>query len=93
MDKNKKIIILKYNRLMKENVIMSKFVIVPDSTSDVNKMLRERFNVTDIVKGPITINGESINVNGDWDTYQSKEFWAMLKNKKNQISTGAASVS
>ena len=64
---------------------MSKFVIIPDSTSDVNKELRERFNVVDVVKGPITINGESINVTGDWDIYQSKDFWAMLRNKKNQI--------
>lgn len=70
---------------------MSKFVIIPDSTSDVNANLRERFNVADIVKGPITVNGETFNTTGDWVEYSSKEFWSMLKNKKNSINTGAPS--
>ena len=70
---------------------MSKFVIIPDPTSDINKELRERFNVPEIVTGTVLINDKIINYNGDWTEISSKEFWAMLKNKKNTINTGAPS--
>ena len=70
---------------------MSKFVIIPDPTSDINKELRERFNVPEIVTGTVLINDKIINYNGDWAEISSKEFWAMLKNKKNTINTGAPS--
>ena len=70
---------------------MSKFVIIPDPSSDINKELRERFNVPEIVTGTVLINDKIINYNGDWTEISSKEFWAMLKNKKNTINTGAPS--
>ena len=70
---------------------MSKFVIIPDPTSDINSELRNRFNVPEIVPGTIIINQEVYNYSGDWDKISSKDFWAMLKNKKNTINTGAPS--
>ena len=70
---------------------MSKFVIIPDPSSDINKELRERFNVPEIVTGTVLINDKIINYNGDWTEISSKEFWTMLKNKKNTINTGAPS--
>ena len=70
---------------------MSKFVIIPDPTSDINSELRNRFNVPEIIPGTIMINEEVYNYSGDWDKISSKDFWAMLKNKKNVINTGAPS--
>ena len=70
---------------------MSKFVIIPDPTSDINSELRNRFNVPEIIPGTIMINQEVYNYSGDWDKISSKDFWVMLKNKKNVINTGAPS--
>lgn len=69
---------------------MSKFVIIPDSTSDLNIELMERFNIPEMVSGTITFNdGRSMYVKGGWEDISPKEFYEELR--KNKITTAAPS--
>ena len=70
---------------------MKKFVIIPDVTCDLSSELREYFKLEDYVHGYVHINGESIKTTLDWDTMPRKDFYATLANKKNTVSSAAAS--
>ena len=69
---------------------MKKFVIIPDSTSDLTLELRNRFDIPEMVQGTVAFpDGRSFFSTGDWDEISSKEFYDLLKKKP--ISTGAPS--
>ncbi len=73
-------------------LFMSKFVIIPDSTSDMTSELRKRCNVPEIVAGSIVFpDGHSEFVSCDWENIPQDEFYELIKNKKNVFSTGAPS--
>ena len=55
---------------------MSDFVIIPDSSCDLNKELRERFDIPDITRGILYYpDGHSELADVDWDTMTAKEFY------------------
>ena len=61
---------------------MADFVIIPDSASDMTAPLRERFGIPECRMGTVTYpNGESKEVDLDWETMTPDEFYGMMKNK------------
>jgi DegV family protein with EDD domain len=61
---------------------MADFVIIPDSASDMTAPLRERFGIPECRMGTVTYpNGESKEVDLDWETMTPDEFYGLMKNK------------
>ena len=59
---------------------MSDFVIIPDSSCDLNKELRERFDIPDITRGILYYpDGHSELADVDWETMTAKEFYDSMK--------------
>lgn len=69
---------------------MSKFIIIPDVTCDLSNELREYFGLKDYIMGYVQINGKSIKTRLDWENISRDEFYKTLSNKKNQVSSAAA---
>ena len=71
---------------------MSKFVIIPDSASDLTADLMNTYNIPEIIPLTLTVNGKEYpSATGDWTGITSKEFYELLKNKNTHVSSGAPS--
>lgn len=62
---------------------MSEFVIIPDTSCDLNKELRERFGITDYLHGILYHpDGRAERSTLDWETMTSKEYYDSMKGRK-----------
>lgn len=70
------------------------FVIITDTNCELNKELRERFGLDDMIPGHlVTPDGKDHLCDTDWILFKSpEEFYAQLRDKKNTFSTSPASV-
>ena len=73
---------------------MSNFVIITDSSCDLNFELRERFGVShDYVKGLVyNPDGTSAESSCDWDDLTAKAYFASMTNKKNVYKSSIPSI-
>ena len=61
---------------------MSDFVIIPDTSCDLIKPLRERFGITDYISGLIYFpDGHCEKVDLDWNKYDPKWFYESMSDK------------
>lgn len=70
---------------------MKPFVILPDVTCDLSAEIREQFGLCDYIRGYVHINDESLRTTLDWSEISRDDFYAALANKKNAVSSAAAS--
>ena len=70
---------------------MKKFVVLPDVTCDLSQEIREHFGLTDYIRGYVHVNDESIRTTLDWENVTREGFYKTLANKKNVVSSAAAS--
>jgi len=69
------------------------FVIIPDTSSDLTKELRERFDIPDYIKGLIYFpDGHSELADLDWTKYNPKDFYESMSDKKTIYKTAAAPI-
>lgn len=66
---------------------MKSFVILADLTCDLSKELRKDFAVSDYIKGHITIDGQEMLTQLNWDLISRDEFYQKLGDKKVKITT------
>ena len=73
---------------------MNKFVVITDTNCELNKDLRKRFNVDEVVRAHLVTNdGVDHLSDNDWELFKSPEdFYKLLRDKKNTMSTAPASV-
>ncbi len=70
---------------------MSDFVIIPDSSSDLTKELRDRFDIPDYIRGLIYFpDGHSELTELDWTKYNPKDFYESMSDKKTIYKTACA---
>ena len=60
---------------------MRNYVIVTDSCSDLDKELRERYNI-DYIPMHMTLEGKDYSADLDWGDFSVKEFYSILKDGK-----------
>lgn len=70
---------------------MKKYVILPDVTCDLSNEIREFFKLENYVKGYVHINDKSLRTTLDWSNISRDDFYKTLANKKNTVSSAAAS--
>lgn len=70
---------------------MDKFIILPDVTCDLSKEIRDYFNLPDYIRGYVHINDESLRTTLDWDVIPRNTFYKTLSEKRNTVSSAAAS--
>lgn len=70
---------------------MNKFIVIPDVTCDLSKELREYVQLKDYIRGYTHINGEPMRTQLDWELISRQEFYKILGNKKNTVSSATAS--
>lgn len=71
---------------------MAAYAIIPDSTCDLIKPLRERFGIDDYIGGIVYMpDGTPVPTDIDWETYNPKDFFESMKNKNISYSTACAS--
>ena len=70
---------------------MKKYIIIPDITCDLSKEIRDYFGLEEYIMGYVHINGESIKTRLDWENISRKKFYSILSNKKNKVTSAAAS--
>ncbi|MBQ9806803.1 MAG: DegV family protein [Clostridia bacterium] len=70
---------------------MKKFVIIPDVTCDLSKEIRDFFGLETYVQGHVHINDESLRTSLDWENISREKFYKTLANKRNKVSSAAAS--
>ncbi len=66
---------------------MKDFVILADLTCDLSRELRKDFGVTDYLPGHITIDGQEMMTQLDWDLISREEFYQKLGDKRIKITT------
>jgi len=72
---------------------MSDFVIIPDSSCDLIKPLRERFGIDDYINGLVYFpDGHCENVDLDWEKYDPNWFYKSMSSKKNIYKTALAPI-
>lgn len=70
---------------------MSEFVIIPDTSCDLTRELRERFDIPDYIKGLVYFpDGHSEPSDLDWDKYDPVEFYESMTDKKTLYKTACA---
>lgn len=70
---------------------MSNFAIIPDTSCDLTKDLRERFGIEDYIRGLVYMpDGECVTADLDWDVYNPKDFYESMKSKKVFYKTACA---
>lgn len=70
---------------------MADFVIIPDTSSDLTKELRERFDIPDYIRGLVYFpDGHSEFSDLDWEKYNPKEFYESMTDKKTIYKTACA---
>ena len=57
---------------------MKKFVIVTDSCSDLNRQLREKYDI-DYIPMRIIFNGRDIEANLDWEEISAKDYYDLMR--------------
>ena len=70
---------------------MDKFIILPDVTCDLSAEIRDYFKLEDYIRGYVHINNESLRTTLDWENISRDSFYKTLSDKKNQVSSAAAS--
>ncbi|MGN1104064.1 MAG: DegV family protein [Candidatus Coproplasma sp.] len=71
---------------------MKKYIVMADVCCDLSEELRTRFDIK-YIKGHMTLpDGSSAETTCDWNTMDSKQFYASLKNKKNVYTTSPANI-
>lgn len=65
---------------------MSEFVILADSTSDLTKDVREKYDI-DYVAMNYVIDGTEYVASLDWETHSAKEFYDFMRNGKRATTT------
>ena len=70
---------------------MDKYIILPDVTCDLSEEIRQMFGIDDYVRGYVHINGEAYKTTLDWQSFSRDWFYKTLANKKNEVSSAAAS--
>ena len=71
---------------------MSKFVIIPDSASDLTIDLMKQYNIPEMIPLILTVNDKVYpSATGDWTGITSKEFYNIIKNKNAHVTSGAPS--
>ena len=71
---------------------MAEFVIIADVSCDLNKEIRNKYNI-DYLKGHLTLpSGEDIYSTLDWENISRDSFYSQLKNKKKTFTTSPASI-
>lgn len=65
---------------------MSEFIIITDSTADLCKELREKYNV-DYVKMNYVIDGVEYTASLDWENHSASEFYNMMRDGKRIMTT------
>lgn len=69
---------------------MSEYVIIPDSSSDFTKDLRERFDVPEYIHGVLYCpDGTSEAITVDWENRTSEEYYSSMKEHKVLYTTAA----
>ena len=72
---------------------MSQFVIIADSSCDLNANLRERYGVAEYIPGILQHpDGRSENSDLDWNNISPEEFYGNMKGKKLLYKTGTPSL-
>ena len=72
---------------------MADFVIIPDSSSDLTKELRDRFDIPDYIKGIVYFpDGHWEFADLDWEKYDPKTFYESMTDKKTIYKTACAPV-
>ena len=70
---------------------MSKFAIISDASCDLVKPLRERFGIDDYIDTIVYLpDGTPIKADIDWETYNPKEFFESMRDKKTVYRTACA---
>lgn len=70
---------------------MSDFVIIPDTSCDLVRPLRERFGIDDYISGLVYFpDGHCEKSDLDWDKYDPKWFYESMSDKKNIYKTALA---
>lgn len=70
---------------------MSDFVIIPDTSCDLVRPLRERFDVADYISGLVYFpDGHCENSDLDWEKYDPKWFYQSMSDKKTIYKTACA---
>lgn len=70
---------------------MADFVIIPDTSSDFTKDLRERFDIPAYISGLVYFpDGHSEPADLDWEKYDPKEFYESMTDKKTIYKTACA---
>lgn len=70
---------------------MADFVIIPDSSSDFTKDLRDRFGVPDVLRGMVYFpDGHAEACDVDWEKYNPKDFFESMRSKKVIYKTATA---
>ena len=70
---------------------MNNFAIVTDTTSDLSKELRERFDIDYVICHVTYPDGKERESKLEWDSITSEEFYQQLKKNPNGFSTSPAS--
>ena len=73
---------------------MNNFVVITDTNCELNKDLRARFHVDEVVRAHLVTNdGVDHLSDNDWELFKSPEdFYKLIRDKKNTMSTAPASV-
>lgn len=72
---------------------MDNYIILTDSTCDLDEELRKKFKIEDYVKAHILLeNGKDIQSGLNWDWIEPHEFYELIKKKNSKITTSPASV-
>ncbi len=70
---------------------MSNFAIIPDTSCDLVRPLRERFGIDDYISGLVYFPDGRCEVSDlDWERYDPKEFYESMKDKKVSYKTACA---
>ena len=70
---------------------MKNYVIIPDVTCDLSEEIRSYFKLDTYIPGYTHINDEAIRTTLDWSVISRDEFYSILSDKKNHVSSAAAS--
>lgn len=70
---------------------MKKYVILPDVTCDMSEEIRNYFGLNDYIQGYVHINDKSLKTRLDWSLISRDSFYKTLSDKKNTVSSAAAS--
>ena len=70
---------------------MSNFAIIPDTSCDLIRPLRERFGIDDYISGLVYFpDGRCEKSDLDWERYDPKEFYESMKDRKVSYKTSCA---